>query len=213
MKYHIDAQGKVSRCITFFKPCPYTLHFDTQSEGQRYLSEWEDNRLHYPEFANEEILEPNHKLLAYASEFKDKKYFEGIETNESTFAIIKTENTEERLSEEIIKLINEDKIEIENIGRASSVSKWVGFRETTDDLAKTSLEKVEEGDMYEARWRGYYKATLVDLVSEPLNNQTTVDIAQHFGYIVSDIYINKNSTLRVFTREHFNDYDFSDYIE
>ena len=37
-RWHIDKNGQLCRCMAIFRACPRKMHFDSEVEGQAYIS-------------------------------------------------------------------------------------------------------------------------------------------------------------------------------
>ena len=185
MKYHINKKGEVSICLAVFKNCPYTEHFNSFSEGQDYMDNWEDNKETYSELKNEDILKPENNFMIEAKNFKNKELLKTVDINDNSLILLLSKNNNRN---EILKYIsnNIDKnlYSIRKLFKAHD-SVDLGL-DSTNDLNKDRLfNRFKDKDL------------------------TITNIMECFDYSISDVVLSKNTKLRIFNLNSDPEYNFN----
>lgn len=202
----------MSPCLALLKPCPYTEHFESKTDGEAYVKEWEDNIIKHPKLTNEKILEPKYNNILNANEFKDKSLFKGLYITEDSFAIVMDKNNLETgdMSERISNNIKEGYISGPHIMQAYS---FLEKLETVSDEDKKEYRLISEAILkryYKNRNVKKYKESLNELLTNhpkifsmyhELNKQYDNEtVLLFYGYNSTDILVDKNTFLRVYSK-------------
>lgn len=208
-RWHIDKNGQLCRCMAIFRACPRKMHFDSEAEGQAYISKWDSNRMKYKSLINEDILEPKNRFVLPVSEFNDQSFFDGLNADKDSFAIVLgEEDTRNGVYFMFRQKILNNEMAPEDLSRALDK---IGTQQAGTDADKVLDRRDGQPN------KGKTFKEIMDLRFEDglkrvwTERRDITSIVLSFGYRASDKVLDDNTKIRIFTKEEAPKYDFDDF--
>lgn len=129
--YHLNKKGLISKCFAFLKECPYGQHFESKEEGASYVNIWDNNRISFPDLAEEEICLPENNGIAYPSSFSknfeitlnDKKKINVNQINKKSLIVLDNMETPKNIANFLDSQIDEIDMPSNNSSSKTSFEK------------------------------------------------------------------------------------------
>lgn len=215
-KYHVTKDGQIARCFAIFRKCPLQ-HFSTVEDAQEYVSELEDNRLKFQDLIDEEILDPNNKLILELKKVKDKKIIDGLYITEDSFMIVDDPKFDKTAFNDKMKyFIENDLMNSKDFARgvAHLKNKKKGY-EIGDKFNKRTIISSYEYRTNKSGWKKMFMPEALEaydeLALEKSNN--IIELGTAFNYTITDKVLPKGTKVRLFTRQEPIQYDFENIVK
>lgn len=211
MKYHLTENGEVTKCKAIFRKCPYGEHFNSFEEGLHYIEELEENKSIYSKLTNEDILLPGKDLLDEVKNFKDKSFFDTVDVTDDSVAIIVNDKVNGRaIDNYLVDKIRTGYIPVNSIGKAADnahVSSMImaNFDKGYANIGLGLPDKEQEDS---ASYQHEQAVRVVDKLKEVGYSPT--EMMRSLNYEVSDVLVDRNTKLRVFTPKKALEYIFNE---